>query len=72
MYLLENWFGPLLQVLTDNHLQWMASLASIQGVDNKKNQFNFEDSGHGEKELDRELFFHLSVPRQMVEQASSL
>lgn len=53
MFLLENWFGPLLQVLTDNHLQRMASLASIQGADSKKNQFNFQDFGHG---LDRESY----------------
>ena len=50
----------------------MASLASIQGADNKRNQFNFQDSGHGGKELDGKLSLQLSVPRQMVGRSSKL
>lgn len=44
----------------------MASLASIQGADNKRNQVNVQNSAHGEKRLDGELPLQLSVPRQMV------
>lgn len=43
----------------------MAGLASIQGADNKRNQFNFQDSGHGEKEVEGKLSLELFVPRQM-------
>ena len=44
----------------------MAGLASIQGADNKRNQFNFQDSDHGEKEVEGKLSLELFVPRQMV------
>lgn len=53
-------------VLSDNHLQWMAGVAFIQEADNKRNQFNFQDTGHGEKEFDGEFSLQLSVPRQML------
>ena len=44
----------------------MASLASVQGADNKRNQINVGNSAHGVKGLDGELPLELSVPRQMV------
>lgn len=50
----------------------MDSLASIQGADNKRNQFNFQVSGHGEKALEGKLSLQLSVPRQMVGKSGRL
>lgn len=44
----------------------MASLASVQGADNKRSQINVGNSAHGVKGLDGELPLELSVPRQMV------
>lgn len=61
-----------MQVLTDNHLQRMARLASVQGADNKRNQINVGNSAYGVKGLDGELPLELSVPRQMVGEGNRL